>query len=73
MKQAILILHECLPRFGARVVNVVHDELVVETPDDCAREVQQIVDSSMKDGMATYLKKVPVVVDSAIAKSWAKT
>ncbi|HEV2851803.1 MAG TPA: DNA polymerase I [Thermoanaerobaculia bacterium] len=52
---------------GARLLLTVHDELVLEVPEEQAEPVAQIVKSEM-EGVADL--KVPLVVDTGWGKSW---
>lgn len=55
-----------------KLVNVVHDEIVLEVPENDAEEAKNILEQCMKKGMETILKKVPVVVDMKVQKNWKK-
>jgi DNA polymerase I-like protein with 3'-5' exonuclease and polymerase domains len=54
------------------MVNLVHDEIVVESRKEDAQEMSKILEECMVKGMELYLKKVPVVVETKIASSWAE-
>jgi DNA polymerase-1 len=56
---------------GAVVVGTIHDEILVEAPEDHAPEVASILKTSMEQAGQTYLSQVPVVADVRIASSWA--
>jgi DNA polymerase-1 len=56
----------------AKLVNTVHDEIVVECDEAIAGEIQQIVEETMRAAGRFYLKTVPVEVESKIADSWSK-
>jgi len=72
LKQALVFLWPKLKAFGAYPVNLIHDEIVVECKQNQADEVSEILENTMIDGMQCYLKKVPVVVETKIASSWAE-
>lgn len=55
----------------AYLVNVVHDEIVVEANSD-AEEVAQCLNESMIDAASTYLGDIPCKVDIRIADHWTK-
>ena len=72
LKRALRLLHNELRGTSARLVNIVHDEIIVEAD---AREAEQIADKLDKAMCAAgeeYIKKVPVKVDVAIADEWSK-
>jgi len=71
MKRALVLLAPRLEALGARVVLVVHDELVVEAPIEVSDEVNRVVRSGMIEGMAHYITDVPIEVESRISSSWA--
>jgi DNA polymerase I-like protein with 3'-5' exonuclease and polymerase domains len=72
LKRALALLHPRLAAIGARVVNIVHDEFVVEAPTDRATEAKAVLVAGMQEGMTEFLPDVPVVVEAAIASTWKK-
>ncbi|MDW8237420.1 MAG: bifunctional 3'-5' exonuclease/DNA polymerase, partial [Aquificaceae bacterium] len=56
----------------ARVINLIHDEIVVECPEDSAKEVSQSLKEAMLDAGSRILKSVPVEVELLVSKSWKK-
>ena len=72
LKQALVFLWPKLKALGAYPVNLIHDEIVVECKQNRADEVAEILENAMINGMQCYLKKVPVVVETKIASSWAE-
>lgn len=75
MKQSQVILHKRLKAAGygdgARVVNLVHDEIVMEVRKDLIGEVSPLLCQSMVDGMKVYIKDVPIEVEPLVGDSWA--
>lgn len=57
---------------NAYLVNSVHDEILVECDDSDAKEVSNIVETSMVSAGKQFLKKVNVVADAGICSSWAE-
>ena len=55
----------------AKVVGFVHDEFIVETPEENAETVLAIVVKTMEEAGQQYLTDVPVVAEAKIADSWA--
>ncbi len=71
LKQALRILWPELKQTSAKLLAVVHDEMVLEAPENEASKVLQATENAMIKGLETYLEKVPVKVESVIAESWA--
>lgn len=55
-----------------KLVNVIHDEIVVETPNHLAEQTKDKVIRAMQAAGEYFLKKVPVEVDAKIAQAWLK-
>src|SRR6266568_3818411 len=72
LKRALRLLREELRGTSARIVNIIHDEIVVEVDEGEAGEVAQKVEQAMCVAGEEYLKTVPVKVESQIASEWAK-
>lgn len=72
LKQAMVLLPPALAPLGARLVNCVHDELVVEAPTAVADEVAAVVRETMTRAAATLLTEVPVEVEVAVGDAWLK-
>ena len=58
-------------RLGARFVLVVHDEFVVEAPEEHAEEVRALVRECMVAGMARFVRAVPILVEPEARSTWA--
>ena len=72
LKRALRLLREELRGTSARIVNIIHDEIVVEVDEGEAGEVAQKVEQAMCVAGEEYLKTVPVKVESQIGSEWAK-
>jgi DNA polymerase I-like protein with 3'-5' exonuclease and polymerase domains len=70
-KLALYWLHQKLAD-DAKVVNLIHDEVVVEAPEDQVENVKKIVQETLVEAGSYFLRKAPVVVDIEIRDSWAK-
>ena len=70
-KTAFGRLPNALQGTQAKVVGFIHDEFIVETPEENAEAVLSIVVKTMEEAGQRYLKDVPVVVEAVIADSWA--
>jgi DNA polymerase I-like protein with 3'-5' exonuclease and polymerase domains len=71
LKEALALLIESLPDEW-KLVNVVHDEIVLEVPEAEADRAADLVRKCMIDGMKRLLESVPVDVTVTIADAWAK-
>ncbi|HYH87175.1 MAG TPA: DNA polymerase, partial [Pyrinomonadaceae bacterium] len=72
VKRALRLLHDQLRGTGTSIVNVVHDEIVVETSAADAEETAKTVEEAMCAAGEEYVKKVPINVETKIADEWAK-
>jgi DNA polymerase-1 len=57
---------------GAAIVNTVHDEIVVECDEGQAEPALDILTAEMQRAGEEVLRRIPVVVDAAIARTWDK-
>jgi len=72
-----LVQHECWnvptsPLYGCRVVNFVHDEIIMEIPVARVHEALVRLEIVMLDGMRAFIPNVPLKVESAAAMRWYK-
>ncbi|MDC0740919.1 DNA polymerase [Polyangium mundeleinium] len=72
MKQAMVLLAPHLKRLGAQMILAVHDELLVEAPEEHAEEVKVLMRDSMIAGMKKYVPSVPIVVEPKVMSRWEK-
>ncbi|HEX8558967.1 MAG TPA: DNA polymerase [Pyrinomonadaceae bacterium] len=72
IKRALRLLHDRLKGTEARVVNVVHDEVVVECPERGAEEFARVVEEAMCAAGEEYVRAVPVKVEAAVTDEWVK-
>jgi DNA polymerase I-like protein with 3'-5' exonuclease and polymerase domains len=72
LKRALRLLEEQLRETSAKVVNIIHDEIVVEVDADEADAVAQTVERVMCAAGEEYLQTVPVKVETEIADEWVK-
>ena len=71
-KLAMIHIQRDLQDTQARLVNTIHDEFVVECPQELAQEVAARVERAMTRAGETLLKSVPVEVESTISPEWRK-
>lgn len=72
LKRALKLLKEELSDTNAKVVNIIHDEIVVEADADEAEGVAEKVERVMVAAGEEYLKTVPVKIETEIADEWVK-
>jgi len=72
LKRALRLLADGLRNTTARIVNIIHDEIVVEAEADETENVAQTVERAMCAAGEEYLRTVPVKVDIEIANEWVK-
>ena len=67
LKKAMLRVHDALRSAKARMILTVHDELLIESPEDEAADVAEQVREAMQGAAAL---KVPLTVDVGIGPNW---
>jgi DNA polymerase-1 len=72
LKRALRLLHDSIAGTSARLVNIVHDEIVVECDAGDAESTSAMLTSAMSKAGSEYISKVPIKVDAHIADEWAK-
>lgn len=72
LKRALHLLHQEIAGTSAKLVNIVHDEVILECGTDEAEEICKKLEKAMCDAGEEYVKKVPVKVDAHIADEWTK-
>ncbi|HEY8412039.1 MAG TPA: DNA polymerase, partial [Pyrinomonadaceae bacterium] len=72
LKRALRLLKDELSDTNAQIVNIIHDEIVVEADADEAQDVAAKVERIMCAAGQEYLKTVPVKVETEIADEWVK-
>jgi DNA polymerase-1 len=69
-KRVLVELDEQLDSMDARIVHILHDEVIVEARDDIADSVALTVRSVMEKAFGEILPEVPFVVEPIIRDSW---
>ena len=72
LKRALRLLRDELRGTNAQIVNIIHDEVVVEADADDAEEIAAKVERVMSMAGEEYLKTIPVRVETEIADNWIK-
>lgn len=71
-KQALVLINNALKNTNIRLINTVHDEIILEAPEEKAEYAAQVLESKMIEAARVFIKKVPIVVDVSIADFWTK-
>ena len=72
LKRALRLLRDDLRDTSAKIVNIIHDEIVVEVDESEAESIAEKVERAMCAAGEEYLRTVPVKVESQIACEWTK-
>src|SRR3989440_379970 len=72
LKRALRLLSDELRGTSAKIVNIIHDEIVVEVDEGEAAQIAQTVERTMCAAGEEYVQAVPVKVESQIASEWTK-
>ena len=72
LKRALRLFHDSVNSTSARLVNIVHDEIIVEADASEAEETAKKLEKAMCDAGEEYISKVPVKVDVKISDEWSK-
>lgn len=72
IKQALADLMRQLRGSSAKIVGMVHDEIILETLSDEAAGAATLLKETMERAGARYLTRVPVVSDTIVADTWAE-
>ncbi len=72
LKIALHLLHEKIKNTSAKLVNIVHDEIIVEADESDAENISKLVEDAMCAAGEIYIQKVPVKVDAHISDEWDK-
>jgi DNA polymerase-1 len=71
-KKALGILPGKLVGTGTKIIGTVHDKIILESPEDQAESISEILREVMIQGGSEFLKKVPIEVEVVISDSWAE-
>jgi DNA polymerase-1 len=76
MLRAVAQMHTCLTVAGMRaaLIATVHDELLIEAPEDEAAMVRALLEDVMTDAFATTFPGAPTtgVAEAVIGPNWAE-
>jgi len=72
LKISVAMFKKLKKNLNANVVNLIHDEIIVETDEDIAGDIKDILAKSMEKSGKLLLKKVPIEFEIEIVNSWAE-
>ena len=71
LKNALALLHRSMDKNWS-LINVVHDEFILEVPETDADRAVQCLKCAMVEGMGMLVRKVPIEVSVNQSKTWIK-
>ena len=71
-KKALGLLPQRLVDTGARIIGTVHDEIILQVPEEKANDAAVILRETMIEAGKAFLSRVPVEVDVTIGETWAE-
>ena len=60
------------PLYGSRIVNFVHDEIIIETPEEKAHDAAMELARLMVEGAIVLMPDVPPKVEPLLMRRWSK-
>jgi hypothetical protein len=72
IKRALALIYDALKAHDARMINCIHDEIVVEAAEAEAEECAKVLEHEMVNAAREFIRSVPVTVDVAISDAWLK-
>lgn len=72
LKIALARIYDSLKPFDAKLVNCIHDEVVVEVAEDQAVECGHRIEQDMVVAARELIRSVPVTVDAVVSDAWIK-
>jgi DNA polymerase I len=72
LKRALRLLHDAIRGTSAKLVNIVHDEIVVECDKAEVEGARSTLERAMVAAGEEFIKSVPVKVDSRVSDAWSK-
>lgn len=72
MKLALILVDKYARPLGGRLVLTIHDEIIVECPEDVSKDVARQVEKGMIEAGDYYVKSVPNIAEAGISKVWRK-
>ena len=73
IKKAMIYIVDRLKNYDAKLLLCVHDEIIVESANDCLQEVSEIVSRSVVDGFNDYFSLITMETSPLIGPTWLKS
>ena len=72
IKEALALLYESPERkkFNANLVMAVHDDILLEVPEEYAEPAKEWLEHCMKKGMRKFIPDIPITVSASITKAF---
>jgi DNA polymerase-1 len=70
LKKSLAMLSDKLFEWDTKIIGTIHDEILVETPDECVDEVKEVVEQLMTEAGKFYLGSLQVKVDVSDSDCW---
>ena len=67
-----MIVYAIAEKSEAKIIAMIHDEIIIEAPEANAAETARILQQTMEEAGREVLKQVPVAAEARIADSWAE-
>jgi P4 family phage/plasmid primase-like protien len=71
LKESLILLIKELP-MKWKLVNVIHDEIVLEVPEEDVTEASELLKMCMVEGMKRLVRNVPIEVEVSANERWIK-
>ena len=72
LKRALRLLHDDIRGSSIQLVNIVHDEIIVECDTADAERAAELLESAMLRAGSEFVTRVPIKVDVHTACEWTK-
>jgi DNA polymerase-1 len=72
IKRALALAYDTLKGLDAKIVNCIHDEIVVEVAEQQAEECARLLEREMARAAREFIRSVPIAVDTHIGDAWLK-
>ncbi len=73
LKRALRSLHDDIRETSGKLVNIVHDEIIVECDAAESEQIAKMLESAMLRAGEKFVSRVPIKVDIHISDDWTKT
>jgi DNA polymerase I-like protein with 3'-5' exonuclease and polymerase domains len=68
----LALLSQRLADSGAQIIETLHDEIILASPDRLAEEAVAILKETMIQAGEDYLGRIPVELEVTIGESWVE-